>query len=98
MKKALPSLCVLQDANNGRAKDVSSELAMSERMERVELVVGGRVARSQPLATAGVADGHPFCRRIAHRYQLAPRRRSQRRLPRLLLLPRPTRTQDQIGR
>ena len=38
-------------------------------------MVGGRVARPQPLAAAGAVDGHPVCRRAAHRHQLAPRRR-----------------------
>ena len=61
-------------------------------------MVGGRVACTQPMAAAGAVDGHPVCRRAAHRHHLAPRRRSQRRLPRLLLLPRPPRTQGRIGR
>ncbi len=79
MKKALPSQSVFQDASDRRAKDGESKLAMSERMVGVERVAGGRVARPQPLAAAGAADGHPLCRRAAHRHHLAPRRRSQHR-------------------
>ena len=61
-------------------------------------MVGGRVARSQPMAAAGAADGHPLCPWASHRDQLAPRQRNQRRLRRLFLLPRQPRTQDRIGR
>lgn len=49
MQEALPSLCVVLDANDGRAKDLSTELAMSEQVERGERVVGGWVARTHPL-------------------------------------------------
>ena len=98
MKKALLSRCVFQDANDRRAKDGETELAMSERMVGVESVVGSRIACSQPVATASAACGHSLCPRPSHRHHLAPRRRGQRRLPRLLLLPGGTRTQDQIRR
>src|SRR3972149_8572712 len=98
MKKALPSCCVFRDANDGRAKDGESKLAMSERMVGVERVVGGRVACPQPLAAAGAVGGHPFRPRPRHRDHLASRRRPPRRLRRLLLLPCPPWTQGRIGR
>src|SRR5271166_2706683 len=50
------------------------------------------------MAAAGVADGHFVCRRAAHCHQLASCRRSERRFPRLLLLPRRPRTQGRFGR
>ena len=58
MKKALPSQDVFQDASDRRAKDGESKLEMSERLVGVERMVGGRVARTQPVAVAGVVDGH----------------------------------------
>ena len=97
MKKALPSQHVFQDASDRRAKDGESKLAMSERMVGVERLVGGGVARPQPLAAAGAADRHPLRRRPAHRLQLAPCCRSQQRLPRVLLLPCPPGTQGRFG-
>src|SRR5580658_5203705 len=98
MKKALPSQDVFHDARDGRAKDGESKLEMSERLAGMERVVGSRVARTQPMAAAGAADGHPVCRRAAYRLHLAPHRGSQRRFPRLLLLPCDTRTQGRFGR
>jgi hypothetical protein len=71
---------------------------MSGRLVGMGRVVGRRAARTQPLAAAGASDGHPVCRRAAHRHQLAPRRRGQPRLPRLLLLPCPPGTQGRFGR
>ena len=71
---------------------------MSERLGRMEQLVGGGAARPQSLATAGPPDGHPLRPRATNRDHLAPGRRSQRRLPRLFLLPRRSRTQDQIRR
>ena len=86
MEKALLSHCVFQDANDGRAKDGETELAMSERLVGVERLVGGRVARSQPMAIARPVDGHSLCPWTTHRHHLAPRRRNHRRLHRLFLL------------
>lgn len=70
---------------------------MSKRMVGVERLVGGGVARPQPMAAAGTFDRHTVCHRTAYRQQLAPCRRCERRLPRLLLLPRPTWTQGRFG-
>src|SRR3990172_12313088 len=96
MKKALPSHCVVQDANDGRAKDGESKLAMSERLVRVEPVVGGRAARPEPLAAACPLGRDSLCPGAADRDDMAPRGPGQGRLPGLFLLPRGTRTQDQI--
>lgn len=52
LKKAHLSQVVFQDASDRRAKDGESKLAMSERMDGVQRVVGGRVARAQPMAAA----------------------------------------------
>ena len=52
MKKALLPQVVFQDGSHRKAKDGESKLAMSERMDGVERVVGGRVARVQPMAPA----------------------------------------------
>ena len=72
-------------------------LAVSGRLGAVEPVVGGRAACPKPLAAAGPVDGHPLRPRTTNRDNVAPCRRCQPRLPRLLLLPGGTRTQDQIG-
>ncbi len=63
-------------------------LGVAGRVVSVERVVGGRVACPQSLAAAGAADGHLVCRRSSHGDDLAARRGRERRLPRLLLLPR----------
>ena len=73
-------------------------LAVSRRLVAVERVAGGGAACPKPLATADPAGGHPLCPRATDRDDVAPGGRSQRRLPRLLLLPGGTRTQDQIHR
>ncbi len=89
-----------QQGHGGRAKDGEAKMSLevSEPVAGVERVAGGRVACSQSLAAAGAAGGHSFCPGTPHRHLVAPRRRCQRRLPGLLLLPCPTRTQEQIGR
>jgi hypothetical protein len=68
IKKALLSRCVFQDANDRRAKDGETELAMSRRMVGVESVVGSRIARAQPVATASQLVGILFAhgRRIVN--------------------------------
>ena len=88
MKKALPAQCVFQDANDGRAKDGETKLAMSERLGPVEQLVGGGVARPQPLATAVLFVGVRFAhgRRTATTWLRAAG--VWRRLARLLLSPR----------
>ena len=89
-----------QQGHDGRAKDGEARMSLevSEPVGGVERVAGGWVACSQSLAAAGAAGGHSLRPGTPHRYLLAPRRRCERRLPRLLLLPCPTGTQDQIGR
>ena len=73
-------------------------LAVSRRLGSVEPVAGSGTARPKPVATARPAGGHPLRPRATNRDHLAPRRRCQPRLPRLFLLPRGTRTQDQTRR
>lgn len=73
-------------------------LAVSGRLGPVESVAGGRVECPMSLATAGPAGGHPLRPRATNRDHLAPRRRSQPRLPRQLIVPGGTRTQDRICR
>src|SRR3989304_5135069 len=101
-KKRLPchDCGVLIAVVDRRAKDGEFDmlLAMSGRLGRVEPVAGGGTACPQPLATAGPACGHPLRSRATNRDDLAPGRRSQRRLPRTFLLPGGTRMQDQIRR
>ncbi len=60
----------------------------SRRLVAVERVARRRAARPQSLAAAGAVDGDAVRQRPPHGDDLAPRRRRQRRLPRLLLLPR----------
>src|SRR3990170_1077188 len=93
IKVALPSQSVFRDASDRRAKDGGYKmcLAVSGRLGPVEPVAGNGVAWPKPLAIAGPAGGHPLRPRAADRDDLAPRRRSQSRLPRLLLLPGGTR-------
>ena len=100
MKKALPSQSVFHDARNGRAKDGGYKmlLAVSGGLGTVEPVAGGGAACPKPLATAGPAGGHPFRPRATDRDHLASGGWSQPRLPRLLLLPGGTWTQDRICR
>ncbi len=84
--------------HDGRVKDseTSMSLKVSEKVVGVERVAGGRIARSQSLASVGAGDsvrlGRPHC------HLVVPRRQRQRRLPGLLLLPGPPGTQDQFGR
>jgi len=86
--------------HNGGARDGKSEmsLGMSSAVVGMERMVDGRVARSQSLAVAGLDDGHVVGRRSPHGDHLAAGRRRQRRLSRLLLLPRLRRTQERIDR
>jgi len=62
----------------------------------MEYLAGCRIARPQSLAVAGVADGDAVRRGPPHGDHLAASSRRQRRLPRLLLLPRVRWTQQQI--
>ena len=59
-------LRLLRQPHNGGAKDGRFEmsLAMPERVVGVERLAGGRIARPQPLASAGAADGR-CCSRTA---------------------------------
>ena len=58
-----------------------------EQWSEWQRLAGSWHARSQPLAIASLADGHALGKWSAHGDHLAVSRRSQRRLPRLLLLP-----------
>jgi len=86
--------------HNGGAKDGDSgmSLEMSSAVVGVERVVGGWVARSQSLAVADLDGGSVVRRRSPHGDHLAACGRRQRRLSRLLLLPRLPRTQERIDR
>ena len=59
-------------------------------------MVGGRVAPSQSLAFARIADGHVVRWRPSHGNHMAPCGRGERRLSRLLLLPYLCGTQKRI--
>ena len=71
-------------------------LGMSRTVVGVEQLDFFGTARPQSLAVAGAADWNAVCRWPPHGHHLAASSRRQRRLPRLLLLPRVCWTQQQI--
>lgn len=97
-EKSLFDQAAVDRRQDRRAKDGDSgrSLGIARTVVPVERVVGGRVARTPSLAAAGVVGRHAVRRRPAHRHDLAARRRRQRRLPGLLLLPGRRGTQERI--
>src|SRR5437762_9815348 len=86
--------------HNGRAKDgeTGMSLGVPGGMVRVDRMAGGRIARPQSLAVAGVVERDAFCPRAADRHHLAASRWYQHRLRRLLLLPGRCWTQERMDR
>src|SRR5207247_3332071 len=67
-------------------------------VDRVDPTPERSAASGQRLATGAAPLGHALFARPTHRRLLAADRRTRRRLPRLLLLPRQPRRQRQVGR
>src|SRR5690606_17633837 len=90
-------LRLLKAPHNEGAKDGECRMSLVEPggLVSVERVAGGGLARPQSLAIAGAVVGHAAGKRPSDGHDVVAGCRSQRRLPRLLLLPYQPGTQRQ---